>query len=66
MGTARTQGTHGVGRQRPGPYGLIPPMVGPSQKPQLRLAAKRIRRPPGLPGYLGRLGEMGHLRRLGG
>ena len=38
----------------------------PTQKAQLRLAAKSIQRPPGLPGYLGRLGEMGHLRRLGG
>ena len=43
-----------------------PPMVRSNQKPQLRLAAKRIQQPPGLPGYSGRLGEMGHLRRLGG
>ena len=35
-------------------------------KAQLRLAAKRLRGRPGLPGYSGRLGEMGHLRRLGG
>ena len=41
-------------------------MLRPTQKAQLRLAAKRHQQPPGLPGYPGRLGEMGHLRRLGG
>ena len=41
-------------------------MLWPTSKALLRLAATRIRQPPGLPGYPGRLGEMGHLRRLGG
>ena len=38
----------------------------PTQKPQLRLAAKRSHRPKANVGARNPVGEMGHLRRLGG
>ena len=41
-------------------------MLRPTQKPQLRLAAKRLRRPKADVGARNPVGEMGHLRRLGG
>ena len=102
MGTARTQGTHGVGRQRPRPFGsgqappradhrpprrlrwpisptgflaptfalgrrlCFPAMVSPTHKAQLRLAAKRSLRPKANVGARNPVGEIGHLRRLGG